>query len=101
MREILHKRFYCGLLLFAVVLLTSPRVGAQTYKDHEIKAAFMINFGKFIEWPQESLSGNEFVIGVLGDDYFKGTMELMVKNKKISNKTFCMWLYYALILLKM
>jgi hypothetical protein len=49
-------------------LLLSPAVAAPP-TEHEVKAAYLNNFAKFVEWPVEALRpGDPFVIGVLGQD---------------------------------
>lgn len=55
--------------LVAVALsgLWGGRAATQTASGAEVKAAFLLNFSKFIEWPARP-AGADFVIGVLGDD---------------------------------
>ena len=86
MKNLLHRGIRCCGLIIAVIFMSYSSAFSQTYKDHEIKAAFIFNFGKFIEWPASSLADNRFVIGILGPDYFKGTMQIMVRNKRIGSK---------------
>jgi len=44
--------------------------------EYQMKAAFLYNFAKFVEWPPAVLRGNStLVIGVLGDDPFDGALE--------------------------
>src|SRR5438132_491555 len=51
-----------------VVLLLSVRAHAQTATAPELKAAFLYNFAKFIEWPANSMAtGTPLVECVLGD----------------------------------
>jgi hypothetical protein len=65
---------FAALLVAAVcgagTLAPARRVGAQGVSEYELKAAFVYNFAKFIEWPDDSFSAPDdpFVIGVLGDD---------------------------------
>lgn len=62
-----------GFILFAACLLISAgkMVDAQTpaLSESEIKAGFVFNFTKFIEWPADAFAGPEspVVLGVLGD----------------------------------
>ena len=58
--------------LAVVALLLSLRVAAADAPttpapplEYEVKAAFLFNFAKFIEWPPARAS-EDFVIGVLG-----------------------------------
>lgn len=54
----------------------------ETFREYQVKAAFMVNMAKFISWPNGSFpSANEpFVIGIAGDDPFKKTVTLLKKK---------------------
>jgi hypothetical protein len=52
--------------------------------EYQMKAAFLYNFAKFVEWPPASLPANDpLVIGVLGSDPFDGALENTIRNKTI------------------
>lgn len=54
----------------------------------KVKAAYLYNFAKFIQWP-EVASGDEetpFVIGVLGDDPFGRRLDDTVRAKTIAGR---------------
>ena len=83
--------------LFPMVLAASawlapaPAVRAQDLdeaKALKVKAAYLYNFAKFIEWPNDALGDEEtpFVIGVLGDDPFGRILDDTVKEKKIARR---------------
>jgi hypothetical protein len=80
-----------GLLL--VLLLQAALLGrwpAQAQEnrppDYRVKAAFLYNFGKFVEWPDAAFASTNapLVIGVLGGDPFHGDCERIVGNKNIN-----------------
>lgn len=54
-------------------------------KALKIEAAYLYNFGKFIEWPSASFKTNEapFVIGVLGEDPFGDILDSTVSSKTL------------------
>ncbi len=54
--------------------------------DYRVKAAFLYNFGKFVEWPATAFASTNapLVIGVLGGDPFHGDGERIVANKNIN-----------------
>src|SRR5436190_23014687 len=58
--------------------------------EYQLKAAFLFNFAKFVEWPAEAFPEPEsrFVIGVLGDNPFGADLEHAVKDKVINGHTF-------------
>ncbi len=69
---------YC---FFAVMLAIAPvsSSGAQQtemVKSYKIKAAFLLNFAKFINWPEDSFNqdNNSFKICVLGDSPFGSSL---------------------------
>jgi hypothetical protein len=66
-------------LLAAALLASIPgsgRAGASDVPEYEVKAAFLCNFGKFVEWPSGALlDGEAMVIGVLGRDPFGGALD--------------------------
>ncbi len=53
-------------------LMEGPGAPAFSAKssEYEIKAAFVYQFAKFIEWPSEVLQNEDFCIGVIGKDPF-------------------------------
>lgn len=51
----------------------------------KLKALFVYNFTKYIEWPADYKSGN-FVIGVLGDSPLTTELEKMAQTKKAVNQ---------------
>jgi len=71
----------CGVLNLAATA-AEPRV-----EEYEVKAAFLFNFAKFVEWPFEVFSDPNapLVITVFGDDPFNGSLEA-VKNKLVNNR---------------
>jgi hypothetical protein len=56
------------------------------FKESQLKAAFVYNFAKFVEWPADSLShtGTPIAIGVLGDDIFRAELDKTVKGRTIN-----------------
>jgi len=57
-------------------------------REYEIKAAFLYNFAKFIEWPAQSFpdANAPIVIGVLGDSPCAPALERLVKDRKINSR---------------
>jgi hypothetical protein len=71
------------LLSLALVVLTASAVtGQPTASEYEVKAAFLYNFARFVEWP-EGASGNQFVIGVFGEDPFGSVLDQTVGGKRV------------------
>jgi hypothetical protein len=60
---------------------------AQERPTHEIHAAMVFNFIKYIQWPDEGDAG-EFVVGVLGDDKVFDTLQKWYDGKPKGNKKY-------------
>lgn len=78
------------VLLILTLTLTSNMLStqalAQASDEYQVKAAFLHNFVKFVEWPVEAFSDSTapVVIGVVGDDPFGSKIDQMI-NGKIAN----------------
>ncbi len=72
-------------LMFAASVCAQEVDEAKALK---VKAAYLYNFAKFIEWPDDALGDEEapFVIGVLGDDPFGQILDTTVKAKTIATR---------------
>ncbi len=57
------------------------------YQEYQVKAAFLYNFGKFVEWPGGTFKNAEapFVIGILGKDPFGEAIDSL-RDKTISGR---------------
>src|SRR5215469_9211878 len=71
-------------LFFALRLL-----GQEPAQEYQIKAAFLFNFAKFVEWPRDAFpqSNSPIVIGVLGQNVFGHYLEDTIRNKTVQNRT--------------
>ncbi len=76
----LIKQLLKGAILIALVAsmghVLTTRVTAQAVNEYQVKAAFIFNFAKFVEWPVDA-SGEPgvLVVGVVGDDPFGGALD--------------------------
>jgi hypothetical protein len=93
MHSLRHRRFaaWCFLLCAAgavraggLSLPTQP----DSALEHRVKAAFLYNFTRFVDWPTNAFtSGNaRFVIGVLGDESLVQALEQTVKRKTVGGR---------------
>jgi hypothetical protein len=73
------------------LLLTVPCLRAQQPRPDEfqVKAAYLYNFGRFVEWPGESAQdkGRSFEICVLGMDPFGPTLDATLASETIGGKS--------------
>ena len=78
-------RLRCGAAL-TIALLLAAHADAQTATAPELKAAFLYNFAKFVEWPSESMpAGTPLVVCVLGDGAVADALEETVKGRAIDS----------------
>ena len=80
-----------ALLLVVIFILfaSSPGVSAQPQRpsEYEVKAAYLLNFLKFVQWPPFPASGeNSIPICVLGRDPFGDTLDKIVSGQQIEGK---------------
>ena len=56
--------------------------------EHQLKAAFLLNFAKFIEWPPAAFAEatSPMVLGVLGETPFGDVLEQTMRDKTINNR---------------
>ncbi|HEX6900769.1 MAG TPA: YfiR family protein [Thermoanaerobaculia bacterium] len=65
------RRGLGSVLACAGLLLAAPAVlPAQVAEEYAVKAAFLYNFTKFVEWPEVAFPDGSFRLCVLGDDPF-------------------------------
>src|SRR2546423_7757232 len=79
------------LLLLAASAMFEPRAAhAQNSpsKEYEVKAACLLNFAQFIEWPQAAFpkSDTPITIGVLGDDPFGAALEQTFQDESVQGR---------------
>lgn len=79
-----------GGALWAKSPLQQPSALAQdAVPEAEVKAAFLLNFARYTEWPDSVFSGSadDFRIGVLGPESAVEPIERVLKGKKIGGRT--------------
>lgn len=84
------RRWPVALLLAGLVTLTvaAPEAAeGPSLGEYQVKAAFIYNFAKFVEWPREASFGREpFVVTVIGDDPFGGVLDQTLRGKTVGDR---------------
>lgn len=75
------------LIFLALLVFATGGVSAQERPTHEIHAAMVYNFIKYVQWPNEGESG-EFVVGVIGDDNVFNTLKQWYDGKPKGSKKY-------------
>jgi hypothetical protein len=77
--------------VLAAVLSCSVGLEAQYTKptEYQVKATYLYNFTRFVEWPAQSLSGqsDSFAICVLGENPFGSALQAAVAQETIAGKS--------------
>lgn len=59
----------------------------QKPSEYDVEAAYLFNFGKFVEWPTNASALNQpLTICILGEDPFGPTLDHLVAGEKIGGK---------------
>src|SRR5262245_13785607 len=77
-----------GMLGLALLLAGANAFGQDTQPtEYQIKAAFIFNFAKFVEWPAQAFSNSTspLLIGVLGENPFQDQLDKIIQNKKVDD----------------
>jgi len=63
-------------------------VAAAASREHRIKAAYLYQFGRYVQWPAKAFSSAEapFVIGILKQDPIAAELDQLALIKKIENR---------------
>ena len=76
------------LLVCSALALPAPGIG-QSVDESQVKAAYLYNFIKFVEWPPALFPNPDepFVICVLGDEHTSDVLEQSIQNKKANGRS--------------
>jgi hypothetical protein len=76
-----------GLLSFASAMVARGQTPSPS--EYQLKAAFLLNFAKFIDWPPSSFATPQspFAICILGADPFGRAMDDVLQGKTIGDRT--------------
>ena len=84
--------YICTLLIVLTVLCVlsrflPPAQADSQFEEYQVKAAFLYNFAKFVQWPSETFhdSDSPIKICVLGKDPFGDALNRL-KNKNVGSR---------------
>lgn len=91
----MRRRLGILIVLLSLTLNWTATADAQAgdvsdSSEYLIKAGFIYNFAKFVEWPSTSFAepDSPIIIGVLGTDPFGDIINRVVQDKKIGSRGF-------------
>ena len=61
---------------------------AEPKLEYEVKAAFLLNFTKFVEWPAAAFEkpDSPLTVCILGDDPFGRTLDQLVEGERVNGR---------------
>ena len=85
-----HRRYIFAVLMLVLLggaIAPRSRAGSEPSQEYKVKAAFLYNFVKFVDWPKEKMGdpNDPITIGVIGKDPFGKAFE-PVKDKKVKGR---------------
>lgn len=82
-----RRKIGLAALVLSWPLLVSPSSQAQKASptEYEVKAAYLYNFGRFVEWPNRATApnGGQFSVCVLGEDPFGQALDTILAGGSI------------------
>lgn len=82
----ISKKLNIILILFVQIFICTNKVCAQQ-SEYEIKAALILTFAKYVEWPEKVFNNeNRIILGILGDDPFGENIDRMAKNRSVKGR---------------
>jgi hypothetical protein len=91
-RSIARGRCIAALAVVVVVALAIAANGRTAEipvaGEYDIKAAFLVNFSKFVEWPEHGsdVRATPIVIGVLGADPFGSKLDVIAGDRQVDGR---------------
>lgn len=81
------NRFTYKLLFILPVLflLQANKTHAQ-YSEYEVKAAYIFNFAKFVDWPENATENDTLVLGIYNYDPFGVVLDKTMVGRKARGK---------------
>jgi len=88
-------------VLLIAAIASKARADSATGSEYQVKAAFLYNFIKFADWPEEKMADDNepIIVGIIGSDPF-GDAFKPIKDKPIRGKKVIIKLFKGLEELK-
>ena len=85
------SRLRClALLIVTFIGLIFNGLAQDKPSEYEVKAAFLFNFAKFVEWPPDAFAdtNSPLTIGILGENVFGNSLGKIINDRKVNNRSF-------------
>jgi hypothetical protein len=96
----LHFWLIAGIptLLACAHLITPPKGYAQqSLAEYQVKAAYLLNFLKFVEWPENAFADSlaPIVIGIVGNNPFGTALPQVIMGKTVQGRDLIIRYYHV------
>ena len=82
-----HAIRVIAVLAIAAATLRPEPAESPGRLEYEVKAAFLLNFAKFVDWPDPPATGNtDISICIVGDDPFGNILDQIVEGEAIGKR---------------
>ena len=84
-----HRRATAlALALIAALVLTPHRGHAEPVGEYSVKAAFLLNFARLVQWPGSAFKDltAPLVVGFLGADAFEAARAAGIQKKRVGDR---------------
>lgn len=83
----MFRSWLASALLLATFQMSAIAL-ALPFQEYRIKAAFILNFARFVEWPASTFADatKPMVICIVGDDPFDGLLEQLTRDEKVRGR---------------
>jgi YfiR/HmsC-like len=84
MGPLIRKTWTAFVLLAAGVMYLRAEPPAAL--EYRVKAAYLLNFAKFVDWPTEESPATQLTICVIGDDPFGNALDQLVQGEAVGER---------------
>lgn len=84
----IHGLQIAGVFAFLLIVAAAATAQAPALTETQIKAGFLFNFTKFVEWPADSFSSasSPIILGIMGEDEFGELLDRAAAGKIINGR---------------
>jgi hypothetical protein len=86
-----------ALMVSAHLVATLKGYAQQTLSEYQVKAAYLLNFLKFVEWPEDAFADPlaPIVIGIAGNNPFGFALQQVTLGKTVQGRDLIVRHYHA------
>jgi hypothetical protein len=92
-----RKSKFVTCLLILIILFRAPISAEEALPEYQVKAAYLYNFLKFVEWPESAFPDPlaPIVIGISGDDPFGNSLPQVITGKTVQGRDLVIHKYHS------